>query len=650
MFALPFDINNYDIQSLLASSKFQIPELQRPYAWTTPQAKDLISDLEPMLKLADSNHSAGRHFFGMIVSIDRDNKHQVIDGQQRLTTITVLLALIQREAENLEKECEELQSSVPADQRAHLEQLALAANNFNHTIRNQLWVNRGFQNGKVIQYAPRLTVSPEIREIYREILDLKRPRLGPHLAKPARNLIEISELFEQELVTPSYYFSLEPSEKYQHLARLLEVVNEGLVVVHMTSSSASSGYDIFESLNATGVSLNELDLLKVWILSTYAEAGESDALVAKQMRGLTSNDISQQREFFQHFCILRSSLKGFDGSTIFKVDSSDPTKEAKQLTMRARRWVFNVEDACGDGSDEPLTSRISTEVALMERLSPIWFSIRGITDQSDRTPPAFLQSQQSKQIRSSLGHLVDVLRIRQGFPFFMHWASSYSEEPTQFAALISEFERFFFRYRVICGANERKVLRVLIELTSQIESNNAISIESIKQLLAGFIHQDASDEDFAQKLVQKLGYGGPQGERTKYFLYRLALNSWLPPYMGDAGFHTVKDLGPNGERWTLEHIHPQVPEGAGVPLSNPALLNSIGNLCLLNPTINIKLSNKSFSEKRAIALKLQAEGINIVVPDSAKIFYQGSGTTWGDTEILERQEYLVSQALKVFKF
>jgi hypothetical protein len=650
VFALPFDINNYDIQSLLASSKFQIPELQRPYAWTTPQAKDLISDLEPMLKHAESNQSTGRHFFGMIVSIDRDNKHQVIDGQQRLTTISVLLALIQREGENLERECDELQASVPADQRADLEQVASAANNFSRSIYNQLWVNRGFQNGKVIQYEPRLTVSPEIRETYEEILDRKRPRLGPQLAKPARNLIEISELFERELVTPNNYLSLEPSEKYRHLARLLEVVNEGLVVVHMTSASASSGYDLFESLNATGVSLNELDLLKVWILSSYAASGESDALVAKQMRGLTSNDISQQREFFQHFCILRSSLKGFDGSTIFKVDSSDPTKEAKQLTMRARRWVFNDKDAGGDGSDEPLTSRISTEVALMERLSPIWFSIRGITDQSDRTPPPFLQSQQSKQIRSSLGHLVDVLRIKQGFPFFMHWASSYSDAPRDFAALISEFERFFFRYRVICGANERKVLRVLTELTTRIEADKAISIESIKQLLAGFIEEDANDDDFALKLPQKLGYGNAQGERTKYFLYRLALNSWFPPYIGDSGFHSVKDLGPNGERWTLEHIHPQAPDSSGAHLSNPALLNSIGNLCLLNPTINSRLSNKSFAEKRTIALKLQAEGINIVVSDSAKIFYQGSWTTWSDPEILERQEFLVSQALKVFKF
>lgn len=650
MFALPFQINNYDIKSLLASSKFQIPELQRPYAWTTPQAKDLISDLGPMLKLAASNHSAGRHFFGMIVTINRENKHQVIDGQQRLTTITVLLALIQKEGETLERECEELQSSAPAAEGADFEQVALAASNFTHSIYNQLWVNRGFQNRKEIQYEPRLTVSPEIQEIYKEILDRKRPRLGPHLSKPARNLIEISELFERELVTPECYFSLDPSEKYRHLERLLEVVNEGLIVVHMTSSSASSGYDLFESLNATGVSLNELDLLKVWILSTFAGAGESDALIAKQMRGLTSNDISQQREFFQHFCILRSSLKGFDGSTIFKVDSSDPTKEAKQLTMRARRWVFNDEDAGGDGSKEPLTSRISTEVALMERLSPIWFSIRGITNPSDRTPPPFLQTEKAQQVRSSLGHLIDVLRIRQGFPFFMHWASSYSDKPRDFSALISEFERFFFRFRVICGANERKVLRVLADLTSRIEADNAISIETIKELLAAFIKEDADDGDFALKLVQKLGYGGPQGERTKYFLYRLALNSWLPPYMGDSGFHTVRDLGPNGERWTLEHIHPQVPEASGLHLANPVLLNSIGNLCLLNPTINIKLSNKSFSDKRKMALKLQAEGSNIVVPDSAKIFYQGSGTAWGDDEILQREEYLVSEALKVFKF
>ena len=70
--------------------EFHIPTYQRPYAWTTDQARELFDDLYDFYK----NENSEGYFLGSIVLIKNEgNPHSwVIDGQQRLTTLTILLA------------------------------------------------------------------------------------------------------------------------------------------------------------------------------------------------------------------------------------------------------------------------------------------------------------------------------------------------------------------------------------------------------------------------------------------------------------------------------------------------------------------------------------------------------------------------------
>ena len=72
---------------------FEIPYYQRPYAWTTEQAGDLFDDLYEFKTRQDIGDA---YFLGSIVLIKRETeaKSDVIGGQQRLTTLTILLAAI----------------------------------------------------------------------------------------------------------------------------------------------------------------------------------------------------------------------------------------------------------------------------------------------------------------------------------------------------------------------------------------------------------------------------------------------------------------------------------------------------------------------------------------------------------------------------
>lgn len=78
------------------SYQFEIPDYQRPYAWTTEQATELFDDLYSAMQDARANGATSQYFLGSIVLIknDRDPKAMVVDGQQRLTTLTILFAAL----------------------------------------------------------------------------------------------------------------------------------------------------------------------------------------------------------------------------------------------------------------------------------------------------------------------------------------------------------------------------------------------------------------------------------------------------------------------------------------------------------------------------------------------------------------------------
>ena len=70
---------------------FNVPLYQRPYAWTTEQVDELLDDLTDAMK-----RDSEPYFLGSVVLIksDGDAKSEVVDGQQRLTTLTMLLCAL----------------------------------------------------------------------------------------------------------------------------------------------------------------------------------------------------------------------------------------------------------------------------------------------------------------------------------------------------------------------------------------------------------------------------------------------------------------------------------------------------------------------------------------------------------------------------
>jgi uncharacterized protein with ParB-like and HNH nuclease domain len=84
------DFDFCGIGTILLNNQFQVPVFQRPYSWEEKQVKELFYDI----KTAALTDKSEVYFLGTIVTTYNEDYLDVIDGQQRLATITILLAVI----------------------------------------------------------------------------------------------------------------------------------------------------------------------------------------------------------------------------------------------------------------------------------------------------------------------------------------------------------------------------------------------------------------------------------------------------------------------------------------------------------------------------------------------------------------------------
>lgn len=207
---------------------------QREYKWQRKQVAELLEDL--VGTFLDSHEegkerpavaSYGHYFLGSIIVSDRDGQKFVIDGQQRLTTLTLLLIFLQHHLAD-------------ADQRA---QLADA-------IFSQRYGERSFN----------LDI-PE-RTACMEALYKGEEFFGSEATESIANLLsryaDIEDLFPEELGEATLPF-------------FADWLVENVHLVEITAYSQGDAYTIFETMNDRGLSLTPADMLKGYLLANIAD-------------------------------------------------------------------------------------------------------------------------------------------------------------------------------------------------------------------------------------------------------------------------------------------------------------------------------------------------------------------------------------------
>jgi hypothetical protein len=247
-----YQVAEHRVDALFApdSVAFQIPMFQRRYAWGTEEVSDLLADLYGEYDWLDDRSVNQPYFLGSIVLAKGNGPDIVLDGQQRLTTISLLLAVLK-------------------------EKLMLFGSSGAHDIQKYL------QAGKLGEpKSPKIRLQPEDAEAYATLINEPSKSTSPEIKKTllAHAVRKITERVNEYLKWAQERGTSEPDAVENMAKRVLY----GVEFVGITAPSEAEAFKLFETLNDRGLPLNAADLFKNKL---FAQCGERYLEEARQIWG-----------------------------------------------------------------------------------------------------------------------------------------------------------------------------------------------------------------------------------------------------------------------------------------------------------------------------------------------------------------------------
>lgn len=264
-------INNQNVKQFLETGKekhFIIPEFQRPYAWEFEQVQTLFDDLRDF---ASSVHDEPkkRYFLGSIVAYDNGRDEQeIIDGQQRITTLLLLLRALYSKLQTSEE---------------------TSAQNLAREIAPCIWEVDDISGE--IDYDKMLIESRVINNDGNQLLSsILKNGTADHKAKDnySKNynlLVKLLDQFSQE----------DPMMIYKFTNSILRQT----IVLPITADSQDTALTIFQTLNNRGLPLSDADIFK-----------------AKIYGGLSDQS---KKQFIENWQQLESDIQDVDGESMQKL-------------------------------------------------------------------------------------------------------------------------------------------------------------------------------------------------------------------------------------------------------------------------------------------------------------------------------------------
>ena len=288
------EVNKQSVEALLGSGRtkpFVIPEYQRPYAWTDEQVETLFEDLWEFTVSNGGTEREGSYFLGSIVSYENDNGEQeIIDGQQRITSLFLLLRAIYTKLFN-----------------SPLSERTPEANNFIGKIEPSIWRTNKL-TGTVDYKTTLLTsrvVNNEGNEILRKILETGRANKDSK-DNYSRNYIHFQELLDK-------HSSDNPLMIYQFIYSLLNQA----ILLPITADTQDTALTIFSTLNDRGLPLSDADIFKAKIYN-HLEGKDKEIFIERWKEldeQATAANESIQQLFYYYMFYLRALEKDTKSTT-----------------------------------------------------------------------------------------------------------------------------------------------------------------------------------------------------------------------------------------------------------------------------------------------------------------------------------------------
>lgn len=528
--AMQFDAEDKLLKDILiGGEKYKIPRYQRPYSWTIDHVSDLWNDLkeeEPA-------------FLGSFVfnyeKYSEEEFVEVIDGQQRLITLTILMAVLR-----------DLYKELGDEDKSRLTQETIARRDLitgNETYRLKCGdtLNKFFceniqkPNSNILSTTPKEKEKKAIRDNYN---------------------------FLKERLTEELNLFRDKSKKIEYLDKLKKKIFD-YKIIWIKTGSDDDAYSIFETVNARGADLTVADLLKNFLFSKLPRTEEGiDS--AKETWSTIENNIEKAEgrlnvsKFIRYFWLSKYSF----------VQEKKIYKEVKRTISDPSTFLSDISKA----------SDYYYKIASDEINANDWME-----DFNDRNI--------AQKIIETLNGL-RIMGITQCYSLLFCLLMNKDKIGFNFSGVFKDIEKYHFGYSAICKLSGNVVERIYFNTANKIQealkiANREKRVKSIQRELSNF------KEDLKHKYPPK-NFFVEKFADIEYKNYPLVIYmlSNIEKFKGG------KSEEFNFTKTNIEHILPQDPAEWGLTKKDvKEYVNMLGNMTLISKKINGPMGNKPLKEK-----------------------------------------------------
>lgn len=590
---------------------YDIPRYQREYTWNQRDWANLYDDI--------TQNDAG-YFLGSFIVVNgtvnskMDTIHyEVIDGQQRLTTLSLFLAaLYARIMEHKDSIDDDMMLD---DIRPLRNRLILKSDKSmtrvipqvqNHNLEDYRWILKEHIGLDAVMQKPKFLGLRKMSKAFNYFYD----RLGEDVG--GRDGIECVRC----------------------LLDICRLVCSA-VVVQITVDSHADAYTLFASLNNRGVPLSAVDLIKNMLLGKVAGVDDGQLNYyferwQEVLHNLGDDYKTQERFFRQNYDAFRREVnKPFIGESGSQLPLGSVATRSNLLKIYEKRMESD------DGALKVL-DELTENSALYSRIIGL-----------DQESPDSELSHQLLELSRAQGVASYLMLL-----FLFKKQKQLELKDETLALLVKLLVCFFVRRNLTDTPPTRDLERLFISICESLESEGLKGIAAAEHIKKRLVDVSASDASFKERLEGPIYDVNP--DMTRYILTVIASPS------------VTKEMKPLWERyasgnyvWTIEHIFPQ---GKNIPdewvkmvadgdMSKAVevqekQVHTLGNLTITG--YNSKLSNMPFVTKRD---RKDVYGANVGYRNGLNLNDELVNTdTWTGEQIQKRTDKLVGLTLKAFDF
>jgi len=427
------DTRTTSFGDLIGNGKiYRVPPFQRDYSWDEENWEDLWQDI-----LVLHTHSDASHYMGALVlqgSSTSDKEFTIIDGQQRLATLSIMVIAV----------IEKIQKLVNRGEQKE-------ANQERQEILKRTYLSD--RDPRSLRYSSKIILNENNNDFYQSnLINLRSPLNIRSLSKSNQLLWQVFQYFSHHLEELE-----EVVQSGEKLAEFLtNTIARRLLFIQINVEDELNAYTVFETLNARGIELSSTDLLKNYLFSLFQ--GPDDLQEAQRQWRRIINTV--QMEHFPEF--LRYYLN------------------LKQTRVRRERLFKIVRESVKNGQ------QAFELLDQLEKYSSLFIALGNANDEFWRDAP---------ENRPHIRELA-LFRVKQAYPTLFIAYERFS--PENFTRLLKLVGVLSFRYTVVSSLNPNELETLYNKVAISISQGEITTPKQVfERLRSVYVSDEKFLQDFS---------------------------------------------------------------------------------------------------------------------------------------------------------